>query len=183
MRKGFTIDEWIYNSRTNDVRWANVSYQKLRLFPSASDFLRSSLVLIYFPQIAWAGLIATTAIISFQIMLGTVSMVFGTVPYNFGTQCIGLTYVGPVTGTCLRCIYSGPIWDWFYIQLARRRKGMHEAENFLYLGLFNIFSNHLALSFMVLGPHIHFTGLVQSSGWVWWNLQWWSLPTFDTFTP
>lgn len=140
--------------------------RKLRPFPSANDFLRPFLVLTYFPQIAWAGAIVATAIISFQIMLGTVSMVFGAAPYNFGIQSIGLTYIGPIIGTCLGCIYSGPISDWFCVQLARRRGGMHEAENRLYLGLINILFQPFGFFLYGIGAahSLHWSGPIFGMG-------------------
>lgn len=140
--------------------------RKLRPFPSVKDFLRPFFVLICFPQIAWAGSIVATAIVSFQVMLGTVSMVFGAAPYNFGIQGIGLSYIGPIVGTCLGCIYSGPISDWFSIWFARQRKGIHEAENRLYLGLINILFQPFGFFLYMIGAAhaLHWSGPIFGMG-------------------
>ncbi|KAI8692500.1 hypothetical protein NCS56_00006900 [Fusarium sp. Ph1] len=93
------------------------------------------ILLLLFPIISYSGFIYGSNIIWLSVLNATESMVLSNEPYNMSTSTVGLTFIAPLIGTTLACVYTGIFGDRFIVKMARRNNGFMEAEHRLWLFL------------------------------------------------
>ncbi|KAJ6178271.1 hypothetical protein N7519_008732 [Penicillium mononematosum] len=139
--------------------------QKLKLWglrhPSQPfNFFRSiflSFRLLCFPTVIFSGLLVGS-ILAWRLLSGSA----GRFPYNFTTQEIGLTYFASVIGVSIGCYFSGWLSDILAIKLARRRQGIKEPEDRLWMFLIPLVAHPLGCVLYGVGAshHIPWIGVV-----------------------
>ncbi|KAM0428472.1 hypothetical protein ACHAPT_006832 [Fusarium lateritium] len=93
------------------------------------------ILLLLFPIISYAGFIYGCNIVWLSVLNATESMVLSNRPYSMSTSTVGLTFIAPLVGTTLACVYTGIFGDRFIVKMARRNNGFMEAEHRLWLFL------------------------------------------------
>ncbi|OKL61889.1 hypothetical protein UA08_02836 [Talaromyces atroroseus] len=144
--------------------------QKLKLWGLRSPeqpytFLRSiylSFRLLLFPTHIFSGLLVGCILAWYNVLGGSLAEVLGGAPYNFTTDQIGLTYFASVIGVSVGCYFSGWMSDILAIRLARRRQGIKEPEDRLWMALIAVFAHPLGCLLYGVGAshHIHWIGVV-----------------------
>ncbi|KAK4701288.1 hypothetical protein P7C70_g4946, partial [Phenoliferia sp. Uapishka_3] len=114
--------------------------QRLLFFNKRYTSLKTSLTMVYrpllllrFPVVFWSGFLYGTSLVMYNILNATASIILSAAPYNFKASSVGLMYVGPIVGVICGSFYSGWYGNKFALWFARRRKGMREAEDRLWL--------------------------------------------------
>lgn len=142
--------------------------QRLRLFrrrwlsyKTMFTMMYRPLLLLRFPVVVWSGFIYGAALVWFNVLNATSSMIF-TGTYNFSASMVGLTYFGPTIGAILAWVWSGWVSDKFSIFFARRNKGVREPEERLWLLTMNTIVLPAGLILWGVGAahHVHWFGLV-----------------------
>lgn len=142
--------------------------QRLRLFrhrwlsyKTMFTMMYRPLLLLRFPVVFWSGFIYGAALVWFNVLNATSSMIF-TGTYNFSASMVGLTYFGPTIGAVLAWAWSGWVSDKFSIWYARRNKGIREPEERLWLLTMNTIVLPAGLILWGVGAahHVHWFGLV-----------------------
>ncbi|KAK0384819.1 hypothetical protein NLU13_7297 [Sarocladium strictum] len=111
--------------------------QKLALFescPGQGMLSRawSSLQYLSWPVIFYAGFSYGSYLIWFNVLNATASLVLSAPPYNFSPSMVGTSYIACCVGVVVGFLISGRLSDWLTIKLARRNKGIMEAEHRLW---------------------------------------------------
>ncbi|KAI9371909.1 major facilitator superfamily domain-containing protein [Aspergillus egyptiacus] len=111
--------------------------QRLKLFPRRdprqprtflSKFFFLPLYLMRYPAIVFSGILIGGVLAWYNVLVGTMALVFGNAPYNFSTNMIGLTYLAAWFGTTIGCLVSGWMNDKLATFIARRNNGIKEPE-------------------------------------------------------
>ena len=145
--------------------------QKLSLWsphpgqPMIQRALRS-LTYLSWPVIFYSGFSYGSYLIWFNVLNATASIILGGPPYNFSPSMVGLSYLSCTLGVILGCLISGRFSDWLAIKLARRNKGLMEAEHRLWPFLLcAIFVPGSLILWGVGAAHgIHWFGLIFAMG-------------------
>ncbi|CAD6440025.1 6505ea9c-ed63-4f6a-a8a3-9446c1d57371 [Sclerotinia trifoliorum] len=140
--------------------------QKLSLKDKKRDFrlfrmVVRPLIFMSLPSVAYAGFSYGSNLIWFNVLNGTASLILSAPPYNFSSSMVGLSYVSPLLGVACASFYSGVIGDRVVLWLARRNKGVLEAEHRLWLFLLSVILIPSSLILWGVGAaqHIHWFGL------------------------
>lgn len=80
-----------------------------------------------------AGLLYGSALVWYNVLNATAAVIFTSPGYEFSEGLIGMTYVGPMIGAIAAWPWSGWIADRFILWYARRRGGVREPEDRLWL--------------------------------------------------
>jgi hypothetical protein len=141
--------------------------QKLALKDKKRDFrlfrmMIRPLLFFSFPSIVYAGFSYGSNLIWFNVLNGTASLILSAPPYNFSSSMVGLSYVSPLLGVACASFYSGVIGDKIVLWLARRNKGILEAEHRLWLFSVSIILIPGSLLLWGVGAahHVHWFGLI-----------------------
>ncbi|ESZ93039.1 hypothetical protein SBOR_6560 [Sclerotinia borealis F-4128] len=141
--------------------------QKLALKDKKRDFplfrmMMRPLIFMSLPSIAYAGFSYGSNLIWFNVLNGTASLILSAPPYNFSSSMVGLSYVSPLLGVACASFYSGVIGDRIVLWLARRNKGVLEAEHRLWLFSVSIIFIPGSLLLWGVGAahHVHWFGLI-----------------------
>lgn len=141
--------------------------QKLSLKDKKRDFrifrmMVRPLIFMSLPSIAYAGFSYGSNLIWFNVLNGTASLILSAPPYNFSSSMVGLSYVSPLLGVACASFYSGVIGDRIVLWLARRNKGVMEAEHRLWLFSVSIILIPGSLMLWGVGAahHVHWFGLI-----------------------
>lgn len=103
--------------------------------------IRPLLIIIKFPNVAWAGFIYGINLSWYQVLNGTASPVLSAPPYEWRSAFIGCIYVGPMVGAVFGCLWAGVAADKLALYLARRNGGVREPEHRLWpLAIAGIFT-------------------------------------------
>jgi MFS family permease len=103
--------------------------------------IRPLLIIIKFPNVAWAGFIYGINLSWYQVLNGTASPVLSAPPYEWRSAFIGCIYVGPMVGAVFGCLWAGIAADKLALYLARRNGGVREPEHRLWpLAIAGIFT-------------------------------------------
>jgi hypothetical protein len=169
--KGASID--VPDAATESTELGTVQYkpktylQKLSLKDKKRDFrlfrmMIRPLIFMSLPSIAYAGFSYGSNLIWFNVLNGTASLILSAAPYNFSSSMVGLSYVSPLLGVACASFYSGVIGDRVVLWLARRNKGVLEAEHRLWLFLVSIILIPGSLLLWGVGAahHVHWFGLI-----------------------
>lgn len=111
--------------------------QKLSLWhPSQNgtmlSHLRSITLYLTWPVVLYTGFSAGSYLIWFNILNATASLVLSSTPYSWGAEAVGLSYFAPMIGCGVGMLVAGRFSDFLTVRLARRNKGVSEAEFRLY---------------------------------------------------
>jgi len=100
------------------------------------------------------------------VLNGTASLILGGAPYNFPAWAVGLSYLSPLVGVAIGSVWTGWIGDRIVIMLARRNKGVLEAEHRLWLFLPSLLLIPFGLILWGVGAahSIHWFGVVFAMG-------------------
>ncbi|KAM0137877.1 hypothetical protein ACHAO1_003762 [Botrytis cinerea] len=156
------------NTELGAVNYKPKTYvQKLSLKDKKRDFrlfrmMIRPLIFMSLPSIAYAGFSYGSNLIWFNVLNGTASLILSAPPYNFSSSMVGLSYVSPLLGVACASFYSGVIGDKVVLWLARRNKGVLEAEHRLWLFSVSIILIPASLILWGVGAahHIHWFGLI-----------------------
>ncbi|KAM0326725.1 hypothetical protein ACHAQA_006598 [Verticillium albo-atrum] len=89
-------------------------------------------IIVFFPNILWAGLLYGTNLAWYNVMNATMSTILGSSPYNLSPTMIGVTYLSPFAAGAITILWSGWVADVASLHLARRNKGIREPEHRLW---------------------------------------------------
>lgn len=125
-----------------------------------------SLKYLGWPVIFYAGFSYGSYLIWFNVLNATASVILSASPYNFSASMVGLTYISCCIGVIIGSMLSGKMSDWLTIKLARRNKGIMEAEFRLWPFILCVFLvPGLLILWGVGAAHkIHWFGLVFAMG-------------------
>jgi hypothetical protein len=145
--------------------------QKLSIWqpsPGQNMFLRAfrSLKYLSWPVIFYAGFSYGSYLIWFTVLNSTASIILSGAPYHFKASMVGLSYVSCCIGVILGSLVSGKFSDWLTIKLARRNKGIMEAEHRLYPFVICVIAVPAFLILWGVGAAhgIHWFGLIFAMG-------------------
>jgi hypothetical protein len=145
--------------------------QKLALLDKKRDFhlfrmMVRPLIFMTFPSVAYAGFSYGSNLVWFNVLNGTASLILSAAPYNFSSSMVGLSYVSPLLGVAVGAFYSGVVGDRIVLWLARRNKGVSEAEHRLWLFSVSLILVPGSLILWGVGAahHVHWFGLIFAMG-------------------
>jgi hypothetical protein len=123
---------------------------------------KRSLQYLSWPVIAYCGFSYGSYLIQFNILNATASIILGGPPYNFSASRVGLSYLSCVIGVIVGSLTSGRLSDWLTIKLARRNKGVMEAEHRLwpFATCMIMVPGSLILWGVGAAHQVHFSGLL-----------------------
>lgn len=129
-------------------------------------FKRPFLIFFRFPPVVYAGFLYGSGIIFFNILNASTSLILSSPPYNFKPSMVGLAYVSPIIVTFITSWYGGYLSDILRIKLAKRRGGLSEPEDRLWIILIHIILNPAMLVLWGVGAYngIHWIGPVIAMG-------------------
>ncbi|KAH8689663.1 major facilitator superfamily domain-containing protein [Talaromyces proteolyticus] len=118
--------------------------------------------LLLFPTQIFSGLLVGSILAWYNVLGGSLAEVLGGAPYNFTADQIGLTYFASVIGVSVGCYCSGWLSDILAIRLARRRQGIKEPEDRLWMAIIAIIAHPLGCILYGVGAshHIPWIGVV-----------------------
>jgi MFS family permease len=91
-----------------------------------------SLKYLSWPVIFYAGFSYGSYLIWFNVLNATASIILSGPGYGFSASMVGLSYLSCCVGVIIGSLISGRVSDWLTIKLARRNKGIMEAEHRLW---------------------------------------------------
>jgi hypothetical protein len=145
--------------------------QKLSLFDKKREFnlfrmMIRPLLFFSLPSVVYAGFSYGSNLIWFNVLNGTASLILSAAPYNFPASMVGLSYISPLIGVAIGSFYSGVLGDRVALYLARRNRGVLEAEHRLWLFAASLILIPGSLILWGVGAahHIHWFGLIFAMG-------------------
>ncbi|OJJ08760.1 hypothetical protein ASPVEDRAFT_879616 [Aspergillus versicolor CBS 583.65] len=87
-----------------------------------------SIQMLRFPPVVFAGFIYGCYMCWYAVVNATLSLFFGSSPYNFAPSIVGLTYIAEIIGSYLAGFCAGKLADKLSILLTRRNGGIMEPE-------------------------------------------------------
>lgn len=114
-----------------------------------------------YPVVLWCGLLNGCALIWYNVLNATASLIL-TENYNFTASMVGLFYLGPTIGACISSAWSGWAADKWLLYYTRKRGGIREPEDRLWLLTLNAILLPAGLILWGVGAanHVHWFGLV-----------------------
>ncbi|KAF4464169.1 HOL1 substrate-H+ antiporter [Fusarium albosuccineum] len=124
------------------------------------------ILLLAFPIIVYSGFIYGCNIVWLSVLNATESMVLSNRPYSMSTSTVGLTFIAPLVGTTLACVYTGIFGDRFIVKMARRNNGFMEAEHRLWPFLPSLILIPFGCILFGVGAYhqVHWFGIVFAMG-------------------
>ncbi|KAG7768411.1 hypothetical protein KL931_003017 [Ogataea haglerorum] len=110
-------------------------WQKLSLTSGARkenhllDEFKAIALMAQFPGVLYAGFLYGSSLFWYSVLNGTEALVLGSEPYNFSSSMCGLAYLSPVIFCLVIYPFAGWSTDWVKIKIAKRHKGLSEAED------------------------------------------------------
>lgn len=90
-------------------------------------------ILVQFPAVAFAALQYGWLVSMLSVVAVTQATIYPAPPYNFSAASVGLMSLPPAIGAILGSLLGGPLVDFFVVQVAKRRGGIHEPETRIWL--------------------------------------------------
>ncbi|CAD0096696.1 unnamed protein product [Aureobasidium mustum] len=116
-----------------------------------------------FPVVVWAGFMyGLQGLVYPGILNATASVIYTNSYYHFSSDAVGFAYFAAVVGMVLGSLWVTLAGPWLVIRLARRRGGISEPEDILWLFLASAVVVPFALILWGVGSqhHVHWFGLV-----------------------
>ncbi|BEJ11927.1 hypothetical protein CspHIS471_0203870 [Cutaneotrichosporon sp. HIS471] len=125
------------------------------------------IIFFRYPVVLWSGLLYGCSLVWYNVLNATASMIL-TNNYGFSASMVGLFYLGPTIGACLSSAHSGWAADKWLLYYTRKRGGVREPEDRLWLLALNAILLPAGLILWGVGAanHIHWFGLVIGGGLV-----------------
>lgn len=145
----------ILRGRPSPMQPAQKSWQSLK-------------IIVFFPNILWAGLLYGTNLSWYNIMNATMSTILGGPPYNLSPTMIGVVYLSPFVAGAITTLWSGWVADVTSLRLAQRNQGVREPEHRLWTLLLSglVASAGLVLWGVGSSRGVHVAGLVLGLAFV-----------------
>ncbi|KAK2738543.1 major facilitator superfamily protein [Colletotrichum kahawae] len=157
-----------YSSMTDKPFWSKLKLWGYRDFRKPSDFKRTLLPfhLLRFPTVLFAGLLVGGILSWYNVVGGSLALILGNAPYNFGSNVIGLFYLAAVIGVSIGCAISGWASDALSVIMARRHGGVMEPEHRLWLGIVALIAHPIGCILYGVGASlgIHWVGIAFGLG-------------------
>lgn len=159
---------------TISIHYTTKTYiQKLKIFDSTRPLnqlwinFKRPILMFRFPVLLWSGFAYGASLVWFNVLNATSSLIF-TEYYKFTPTQVGLTYISPVIGSVIFCFYAGWASDWIKVKLARRKNGVSEAEDRLWVLLPYAIVAPAGLIFWGVGASrgVHWMGPVIAMGMI-----------------
>lgn len=106
------------------------------------EYLKAPFFMVQFPIVLYSGWAYGVTLLFYSIANTTAGIVLSAEPYNFSTQSIGLAYLSPFIFVFILYPYAGWSTDYIKLWFAKRRQGLSQAEDRLWVNI----------PYMILGP-------------------------------
>ncbi|KAI9168023.1 MFS-type transporter [Paramyrothecium foliicola] len=169
MSDGINVEE---PASTNYTR-ERTSWSKLKLWgfrdtrkPSHFKVFLLPFRLLQFPTVLFSGLLVGGILSWYNVVGGSLALILGNAPYNFGSNVIGLFYVASVIGVTIGCLISGWASDALSIWMSGKHSGVMEPEHRLWLFIVAIVAHPCGCLLYGVGAsyHIHWIGIAIGLG-------------------
>lgn len=129
---------------------------------------RALKIIIFFPNILWAGLLYGTNLAWYNVMNATMSTLLGGSPYNFAPAMVGVAYISPFIAGAVTTLWAGWVADRTAVWLARRNGGIREPEQRLWTLLASGLIGAAGIILWGVGASkdVHFMGLIVGLAFV-----------------
>ncbi|KAK1637576.1 major facilitator superfamily domain-containing protein [Colletotrichum phormii] len=126
--------------------------------------LKQSLLPFYllrFPSVIFAGILVGGILSWYNVVGGSLALILGNPPYNFGSNVIGLFYLASVIGVSIGCLISSWASDALSVWMARRHGGVMEPEHRLWVCFLAIIAHPVGCILYGVGAsyQIHWVGI------------------------
>ncbi|KAF4777738.1 hypothetical protein HER10_EVM0006702 [Colletotrichum scovillei] len=126
--------------------------------------LKQSLLPFYllrFPSVIFAGILVGGILSWYNVVGGSLALILGNPPYNFGSNVIGLFYLASVIGVSIGCLISSWASDALSVWMARRHGGVMEPEHRLWLCFLAVVAHPVGCILYGVGAsyQIHWVGI------------------------
>ncbi|CAK9436340.1 uncharacterized protein LODBEIA_P08980 [Lodderomyces beijingensis] len=109
---------WVHSEQGEERSWFCIFIRPVFMIP--------------LPAVVWGGLVYGFQMCWLSLIVNTQARIYGSPPYNFSVESVGLTNVSVFVGNVFGMFYGGQFVDWFTVQMARRNKGILEPEHRLH---------------------------------------------------
>ncbi|KAF4995466.1 hypothetical protein FDECE_12789 [Fusarium decemcellulare] len=122
--------------------------------------------LLRYPTIVFSGFLVGGILSWYNVVGGSLALILGNEPYNFGTNTIGLFYLAAVVGVSIGCVLCSTTSDRTAVWFARRNGGIMEPEQRLWLCLVCIVAHPAGCLLYGIGAayHLHWVGIAFGLG-------------------
>lgn len=122
--------------------------------------------LLQFPSVIFAGLLVGGILSWYNVAGGSLALILGNAPYNFGSNVIGLFYLASVIGVSIGCLISSLASDALSVRLAHKHQGIMEPEHRLWLCIVAILAHPIGCILYGVGAayEIHWIGIAFGLG-------------------
>lgn len=130
------------------------------------DYFLMSFKMVQFPIVLYSGFLYGASLFFYSILNTTESLVLSESPYNFSSANCGLAYASPVIFVFLCYPIAGWASDWIKVKIARKHKGISQAEDRLWVLTIYTVLGPASLILWGVGAahHIHWFGIVIGLG-------------------
>ncbi|KAI8672512.1 hypothetical protein LRP88_02979 [Fusarium phalaenopsidis] len=122
--------------------------------------------LLRYPTIVFSGFLVGGILSWYNVVGGSLALILGNEPYNFGTNTIGLFYLAAVVGVSIGCVLCSTTSDRMAVWFARRNGGIMEPEQRLWLCLVCIVAHPAGCLLYGIGAayNLHWVGIAFGLG-------------------
>lgn len=130
------------------------------------DYFMLPFLMARFPIVLYSGFLYGASLFFYSILNDTASLVLTAKPYNFSASIVGLTYISPSAFVFIIIPIAGWAVDWLKIHIARKHRGLSEAEDRLWiLAFYSIVGPASLILWGVGAAHgIHWFGIIIGMG-------------------
>ncbi|BEJ15009.1 hypothetical protein CspHIS471_0407760 [Cutaneotrichosporon sp. HIS471] len=151
-------NEWSYTKK--------IALYRERYASNKTMFAMAYRPFLYFryPVVVWSGLLYGSSLVWYNVLNATASMLW-TQNYGFSASKVGLSYLAPTLGAILAIGYCGFADHKFLLWQTKRKNGIREPEDRLWLLVLMALLMPTALILWGVGAarHIHWFGLIVGS--------------------
>ncbi|KAJ4314470.1 hypothetical protein N0V84_008871 [Fusarium piperis] len=115
--------------------------------------------LLRYPTIVFGGFLVGGILSWYNVVGGSLALILGNEPYNFGTNMIGLFYLAAVVSVSIGCVLCSMTSDRMAMWFARRNGGVMEPEQRLWLCILACLLYGIGAAY-----HLHWVGIAFGLG-------------------